>query len=272
MTKITSNDLFEHFFPLEGPGIAPSGPQLNAMPKPWSARELHEAGEAAMMRLFEIGQRKIVKALVVQLDDSAWIASALARHRVDFYETRNGAPLSDLQIAVMNDDASQAKKLLDEGARESATLSSLHIAAFEGSSTMIESLASAGADVNAVSAWGETPALIAASVGNAEALSELLRQGANARGVDKNGATPLMRAIGGMSSACAEMLLSVSDLNAQDNEGNCAINYVPLFHADPDDPAFDDVMRFARLVQSLQDRADIAGETRPSAQRVTRAL
>lgn len=262
MTQTISPDLLDHFFPASAgkTGIAPRGARLHAMPRPWSMQELHDAGEAAMMMLFETGQRQSLKPLMKHLDDRAWLESALSKDRQEFYEGRNGAPLSDLQIAVADGNSAQAAALLRAEAPESPALTSLHIAAFEGTSSMVDELIAAGAELDAVNALGDTPALIATAAGNCDALAALLRHGANANAVNKEGATPLMRAIAAMASTCVELLIPVSDLNARDNDGHRAIDYAPLFHADPDDPAYDEAVRFSRLLQSLQEADDLEVE------------
>jgi hypothetical protein len=67
-----------------------------------------------------------------------------------------------------------------------------------------------------------------------------------------------MLAVGAMSASCAELLLPVSDLNARDRAGDDAKNYAPAFHADLDD--FENALRYARLVQSLQEASTLEAE------------
>jgi hypothetical protein len=105
-----------------------------------------------------------------------------------------------------------------------------------------------------------TPAHIAAAAGNQSGLEALPRHGASAHAVDHHGATPLMLAVGAMSASCAELLLPVSDLNARDRAGDDAKNYAPAFHADLDDFGFENALRYARLVQSLQEASTLEAE------------
>jgi hypothetical protein len=73
------------------------------------------------------------------------------------------------------------------------------------------------------------------------------------RALDNDGATPLMLAVGATSASRAELLLPISNLNAGDRAGDEAKNYAPPFHADPDDPGFENALRNARLLQSLEE-------------------
>jgi len=77
------------------------------------------------------------------------------------------------------------------------------------------------------------------------------------RAVDHRGATPLMLAVGAMSASCAELLLPISDINARDLDGADPKNCAPAFHADPDDPGFENALRYARLLRSLEEASNL---------------
>jgi hypothetical protein len=261
------------FFPTDPArvGAGPSREQLDAMTVPWSPPELREAGEAALMGLFERGEKKTVRAWMPQLAELAWLTAVVGRHREDFYERRNEGPLSDLQVMILNGDHARAAQLLRGGAPESPALPSMHVASFEGSADMVDALVAAGAEVGALNARGKSAAWIAAA-GNHEALEALLHHGADPRTPDTDGVTPLMVAIANMSAPCAELLLPVSDLRAKDSQGRSACERAPSFHADPDDPDFERMVRYARLLRSLHEAAEFDSAAGPGLGRGSRSL
>jgi hypothetical protein len=81
-----------------------------------------------------------------------------------------------------------------------------------------------------------------------------------------------MLAVGAMSASCAELLLPVSDLNARDRAGDDAKSYAPAFHADPDDPGFENALRYARLLQSLEEASTLEAECGEPASAKPRSL
>ena len=269
MTSIVAADLFAFYFPddLSSTSVVPRGDALDSLSKPWSIQEIFEAGEAAMMQLLQSGHRKSLKILWAQLDDRGRLEDIEARHRQEFYERRLGEPLGDLQSAIASGDASHACSVIDGDVKNAHIRDALLLAAVEGSAAMINALASRGGFVQSTDKHGRTPTHIAAAAGNVSGLQALLRHGANARAVDQNGATPFMLAVGAMSASCAELLLPISDLNARDRDGDDAKNYAPAFHADPDDPGFENALRYARFLQSLEEASalDSACGEAPSA-------
>lgn len=80
-------NLFDFYFPNDRSiaPVAPRGALLDTLSKPWSVQQIHEAGEAAMMRLLQNGHKKSLKLLWAQLDDRAWLEKIEARHRREFY-------------------------------------------------------------------------------------------------------------------------------------------------------------------------------------------
>jgi hypothetical protein len=52
-------NLFDFYFPNERSiaAVAPRGELLDTLSKPWSVQQIHEAGEAAMMRLLQNGHK-----------------------------------------------------------------------------------------------------------------------------------------------------------------------------------------------------------------------
>jgi len=258
-------DLHDLYFSHEAlaRGAAPRGAQLDAMSSPWTLRQIHEAGEVAMMELFDRGPSKLLKPLANQLDDRALLNAVLQRHREEFYTRRNFAPLSELQLAILSGDANLAVSLLQSGAPETLTLPALHTAAFEGSKEMVDALTSAGAQVNARDARGRTAAMIASEAGNAEALAALLSRGADPRIQDNEGKSALMLAIHGAALECVQMLLPVSQVGATDKNGRSAVDYVPFIHVDSDDPHFKEVARYLQLVESMREQRELEGVSKP---------
>jgi ankyrin len=96
------------------------------------------------------------------------------------------APQADgstaLHYVVRADDLQTAELLIRAGANakvvNSHGVAPLHLAALNGSATMIGKLLDAGADVNAPNPRGETPLMIAAHTGTPDAIRMLLDRGA----------------------------------------------------------------------------------------------
>ena len=252
-------NLFDFYFPNDRSiaPVAPRGALLDTLSKPWSVQQIHEAGEAAMMRLLQNGHKKSLKLLWAQLDDRAWLEKIEARHRREFYEWRLGAPLTDLHVVIASSDAGKICRINDGDIQTADIGGALILAAVEGSNALIDALLSHGTPIQTADKRGRTSAHIAAAAGNQSGLEALLRHGADARAVDHHGATPLMLAVGAMSASCAELLLPISDLNARDLDGADAKNYAPAFHADPDDPGFENALRYARLLRSLEEASNL---------------
>ena len=274
MPDAIAPDILPFFLPNDPSclGAAPRGAALDNLRRPLSLQELHEAGEAEMMRLFEQGHRKALKPLVEKLDDRRLLEQVEARHREEFYERRLGAPLSELHRAVVVGDAGQTAVVSSQESCKSIRDDALHLAAVEGSAALIDVLLSHGALISSVNRHGLTAAHIAAAAGNHGALEALLLRGADPSAKDRQGATPLMLAIGAMSTSCAELLLPMSAPNARDLDGREAKDYAPRFHADPDDPGFDDALRFARLLQSLEEASALGAVCNAAGSAKARAL
>lgn len=267
-------DLHDLYFSHDALARRPArrGAQLDEMSSPWTLRQIHEAGEVAMMELFDRGPSKLLKPLANQLDDRALLNAVLQRHREEFYTRRTGAALSELQLAILSGDANLAVSLLQSGAPETPTLPALHTAAFEGSKEMVDALTSAGAQVNARDALGRTAAMIASEAGNAEALGALLSRGADPRIQDNKGKSALMLAIQCAALECIEMLLQVSEVGATDKNGHSAVDYVPFIHVDSDDPHFEEVARYLQLVESMREQREFEGVSKPGSVMEKRSL
>lgn len=259
MTSITAIDIVQFFWPEEpsANGVAPRGASLDKLRKPWSIQDIHEAGEAALMRHSTNSHRKLLAPLWAQLDDREWLEKIKARHRQEFHERRLGAPLSNFHLAIASGNIEKIYSLDGGDIPDSDIRDALLLAAVEGNAALIDALASNGALAQSTNKQGMTPAHIAAAAGNRSGLGAILRYGADPNAVDLQGATPLMLAIGAMSTACAELLLPLSNPSARDLNGYEAKNYAPAFHADPDDPGFEDAMRFSQLLQSLDEASTL---------------
>lgn len=206
-----------------------------------------------MMRLMESGHRKALKSLWAQLDDRAWLEKVASRHRQEFYERRLGSPLSNFHLSIANANEEAAASLIGSESWDFDKRDALLSASVQGSAALIDALASKGASVSSKDKQGMTAAHIAAAAGNRAGLESILRHGADPNATDHRGATPLMLAIGAMSTSCAELLLPLSATGARDQNGHDAKDYAPQFHADPDDPGFEEALRFSRLLQSLEE-------------------
>jgi ankyrin repeat protein len=180
--------------------------------------------------------------------------------------------LTDLHGAIASRDASRACSIIDGDAQSADIGGALLLAAVEGSAALIDALVLHGAPIQFADKRGSTPAHIAAAAGNQSGLEALLRHGADAHAVGHLGATPLMLAVGAMSASCAELLLPVSDLNARDRAGDDTKNYAPAFHADPDDPGFENALRYARLLQSLEEASMLEAACSEAASAKPRSL
>jgi ankyrin repeat protein len=86
-------------------------------------------------------------------------------------------------------------------------------------------LIAAGADVNAVSEYGESPVTLAALNGDAELITALLKAGANAKAARFNGETALMLAAGSGNAQAVRLLANAgADVNAvESRKGQSAL-------------------------------------------------
>ncbi len=111
------------------------------------------------------------------------------------------------------DDLDTAKCLVEMGANAKAVnafdhTTALHEAATFGDSQLMTVLLKAGADVNAVRGQGDTPLMVAARAGVPEAVKLLLDHGAIVDAREGTyGETPLMMAVAGNNAAAVKVLI-----------------------------------------------------------------
>jgi cellobiose-specific phosphotransferase system component IIA len=127
------------------------------------------AGDTQLADAAQQGDRNGVRSLLEQKAD---------------VNARQGDGMTALHWAAFNDDLEMARMLLGAGANVKAetrlgAVTPLFMACKNGSASMIEALAQAGADANLPNAHGTTPLMMAAASGSAEAVKVLLDHGAN---------------------------------------------------------------------------------------------
>ena len=114
------------------------------------------------------------------------LAQVLVRARARVTATTRIGAFTPLHIAAQNANASVVRTLLRAGADARAvtsdSVSVLHVAAMGGDTAILAALLRAGADVNAAEpSWGQTPLMVAAGRGRADAVRLLLGQRADWR-------------------------------------------------------------------------------------------
>jgi len=121
----------------------------------------------------------------------------------------------------------------------------LHKMCHERNAGMVQLLLSHGADVNAVSTYGETAVHIVAARGFADILELLINNGGNIRAKTNAGWTPLHEACWQGRVAAARVLFEAgADPNTFDNDG-----YTPLDRAAelaPDNPTREEIIDLFR--------------------------
>lgn len=263
-------NLLEFFFPRDSEGVAvvPRGESLDSLSRPLSRSELHEAAETVIAERFALTreQRQIAKMVYAQLD-SPELDEVAERHSREFHERRKGAKRPQEHLGEHPEGAVAPQLPSSDLGRESAAARTLHAAAVDGVAADIAGLAEAGCDLESIDARGWTPAHSAATANNFATLGELLLRGVAPDARTPEGSTPLMLAVGVMATRCVEILMPVSDRQATDHEGSSARHYAPNFHTDEDDPRYEDILRFAALVQSLSEDSQLAEEVSGSASR-----
>ncbi len=118
------------------------------------------------------------------------LALVLLQARASVTATTRIGAYTPLHIAAQNASASVVRALLrakaDARAVTSEGVTAMHLAAMGGDTTIIAALQQAGADVNAVEQnFGETPLMVAAARGRANAVRALIARGADWRRVGK---------------------------------------------------------------------------------------
>ena len=133
-----------------------------------------------------------------------------------------------LHGAVLSNDLSQIKKILDNGAdvnlrdKKRFGFTALMAAAFNGYTEAAKLLIAYGADVNAITSTGETALMVAARASHAEAMNLLIDNGAevNAKTNNDGGITALMLAVATCNIAIVGKLIDRgADVNAECNDG-----------------------------------------------------
>ncbi|NXS55130.1 ASB3 protein, partial [Brachypteracias leptosomus] len=131
-----------------------------------------------------------------------------------------------LFLAVEHGHAESVKFLLQHGAKVEGPhcwsgWNSLHQAAFQGSTEIMNILLENGAGKECKDDFGITPLFVAAQYGKLESLRLLISQGANVNCQAKDRATPLLIAAQEGHTECVELLLAKgADPNLYCNEGN----------------------------------------------------
>lgn len=146
-----------------------------------------------------------------------WLLAGGAQ--LDVRNEFGGSPLHD---AVTAESLEAAALFLREGAdlwgsHEVSLL--IHEVSYYGAFSMLKLLLGAGAKVNSVSDCGSWPLRDACEAANADAVSFLLREGADPN-LTSTGETALFAAVSSDSIECVRMLLEAgADVNAQDVDG-----------------------------------------------------
>jgi ankyrin repeat protein len=135
--------------------------------------------------------------------------SMLVGARAELDATTPEIPWTPLNLAVLNHHWGAAKLLLDAGAdpnvRNILGFTSLHYAVSKCASIIQVFWAKKG-DLNAKNYEGRSPLHLAAQVGNANAVKELIELGANPTVRDNDGKTPLDIAVDGNKGEAASVL------------------------------------------------------------------
>ncbi|CAH3150822.1 unnamed protein product [Porites lobata] len=139
-----------------------------------------------------------------------------------------------LMLAIENGHTNTVNVLIQYGANVALTddsgFTALHYACIDhGSLEVLRYLFENGADVNACSNDKLTPLMIAAEKGHINALTLLIKFGADADLQDKNGKTALHHAVYGSDVSC-EILSCLIEMGADVNAGG-NINHTPLMIA-----------------------------------------
>jgi ankyrin repeat protein len=138
-----------------------------------------------------------------------------------------------MQVAVLKNDLATLKQRLDHcddpDDVDMYFVSPLDLAAYWGNLEAIRLLLSAGADLEAQDALGDSPLNHAVDrYGNAESIRWLVKAGANLNSRDHQGYTPLNKAITADSldeNAVLFLIQSGADVNVKDQDGNAPLHY-----------------------------------------------
>lgn len=144
-----------------------------------------------------------------------------------------GAPASDLALAIRTDDAGAVVAALEAGADPNERLGE-QVAGLEGTPLMLAArgarpeivaeLLRRGADVEARSPSGATPLMLAAQRSDSDAVLALLNAGADVNARTDSGRTPLIAAAAAGSTASLRALLEAgAEVDAADAGGVTAL-------------------------------------------------
>ena len=100
----------------------------------------------------------------------------------------------------------------------------LHIAAWAGNNSALNTILEAGGDVNITDNKGTTPLIVAAWEGHSTCVKTLIAEGADVNASDTDGITPLMSAVQNNHDECVRQVVKAgADVNAVDSKGFTAL-------------------------------------------------
>ena len=103
---------------------------------------------------------------------------------------------------------------------------------------VVRSWVASGADINVVDEGGDTPLMVASRYHHAECVAEMLRLGADARRIEKNGRTALhwvasgVRGGGGGAQVVRLLVAAGCDAAVRDNDGRTVVEHARTRHDD----------------------------------------
>jgi ankyrin repeat protein len=199
-------------------------------------------GKTPLMRATEQGDIPVLSLLLkagshldaTNKEGTDALSWAVQQWRMDLVETLTArSPPQATQVetallqAAVRGEARQVASLIQAGARVDANQSdktALHWAGQYGHLAVVQTLLTAGADVNATDAYGTTALMETASAGHTAIVQALLKAGANANRRDYMGETALLKSGPRASVEVTHALLQAgADVNARNRSGESAL-------------------------------------------------
>jgi ankyrin repeat protein len=147
----------------------------------------------------------------------------LAITNVSLFST-NGDVLQNPKEALQSTQTEDIPKL-EEPISQYAKVTPLMSAADEGDAQAVSDLIKEGSDVNGTNSYGVTALMFAAYKGHEKIVLQLLKAGADVNSQDFSGWTALSSAVyKGHENIIAQLLKAGADVNSQDNTGETALN------------------------------------------------